>query len=117
MYVGGTVQLTATLKDASGNVLSGRALTWTTGNGAVGTVSASGLVTGVAVGAVTITATSEGQGGTAAVTVSPLPVASVVGKPATASVVVGAPAQLSGAAKGAGGQAPRRWRPCPPRGS
>src|SRR5207249_10100580 len=63
MYVGGTVQLTATLKDASGNVLSGRALTWTSGTGAVGTVSASGLVTGVAAGAATIRATGVGGGG------------------------------------------------------
>src|SRR5207249_4539476 len=103
MYAGGTVQLTATLKDASGNVLSGRALTWTTGNGAVGTVSASGLVTGVAVGAVTITATSEGQAGTAAVTVSTVPVASVVVNPATATVVVGATTQLSAVTKDAAG--------------
>src|SRR3989442_788358 len=103
MYVGGTVQLTATLKDASGNVLSGRALTWTTGNGAVGTVSASGLVTGVAVGAVTITATSEGQAGTAAVTVSSVPVASVTVSPATANVFVGATTQLSAVTKDAAG--------------
>src|SRR5439155_15837556 len=60
MYVGSTVQLTATPKDASGNVLTGRTVTWTTSSGAVATVSASGLVTGVAVGAATITATSEG---------------------------------------------------------
>src|SRR5207249_522978 len=103
MYAGGTVQLTATLKDASGNVLSGRALTWTTGNGAVGTVSASGLVTGVAVGAVTITATSEGQAGTAAVTVSSVPVASVTVSPATANVFVGATTQLSATPKDAAG--------------
>src|SRR5206468_146920 len=103
MYVGGTVQLTATLKDASGNVLSGRALTWTTGNGAVGTVSASGLVTGVAVGAVTITATSEGQAGTAAVTVSTVPVASVTVSPATAVVLVGATVQLTTTLKDAAG--------------
>src|SRR5207249_6003043 len=61
MYVGGTVQLTATLKDAAGSVLSGRALSWTSSNVAIATVSAAGLVTGVAVGAVTITATSEGR--------------------------------------------------------
>jgi len=103
MYVGGTVQLTATLKDASGNLLSGRAVTWTTSNGAVGTVSASGLVTGVAVGAATITATSEGQSGTAAVTVSTVPVASVVVSPATANVSVGGTTPLSATPKDAAG--------------
>src|SRR2546426_579841 len=103
MYAGGTVQLTATLKDASGNVLSGRALTWTTGNGAVGTVSASGLVTGVAVGAVAVTATSEGQAGTASVTVASVPVASVTVSPATAVVLVGATVQLTTTLKDAAG--------------
>ena len=67
---GGTVQLTATTKDAAGNVLTGRAVTWTSGNTAAATVSASGLVTGVAAGSPTITATSEGQSGTASVTVT-----------------------------------------------
>src|SRR5207302_6078782 len=103
MYVGGTVQLTATLKDASGNVLTGRTVTWTTSNGAIATVSASGLVTGVAVGAGTITATSEGQSGTAAVTVSSVPVASVAVSPATANVFVGATTQLSAPTNDAAG--------------
>ncbi len=68
--VGQTVQLAATPKDASGNALSGRVVMWTTSNAAVGTVNASGLVTGVTAGSATITATSEGQGGTAAITVT-----------------------------------------------
>src|SRR5260370_1371949 len=68
--VGATVQLTATPKDAAGNVLTGRVVTWTTSNSAVATVSSTGLVTGVAPGGpVTITATSEGQSGTALIRV------------------------------------------------
>src|SRR5713226_8176561 len=68
---GATVQLAATTKDAARNVLTGRVVTWTTGNAAVATVSSTGLVSGVAVGGpVTITATSEAQSGTAAVTVT-----------------------------------------------
>src|SRR5205823_5662022 len=55
--VGATVQLTATLKDASGNVLTGRSLTWASSTLGMATVSTGGLVTGVAVGAATITAT------------------------------------------------------------
>src|SRR3989449_1971443 len=67
--VGATQQLGAVLKDASGNVLTGRTVTWASSNSAVATVSASGLVTGVAAGSATITAASEGRIGGAAVTV------------------------------------------------
>src|SRR5258708_4276320 len=71
--VGQTVQLTATLKDASGNVLSGRTVTWASGAPTVATVSPSGLVSGVAVGSATITAASEGQSGSAPATVTAVP--------------------------------------------
>src|SRR5207302_1230883 len=67
--VGATVQLTASLKDASGNMLTGRTIAWATSAAGVATVSASGLVTGPAAGTATITATSEGKSGTATVTV------------------------------------------------
>lgn len=68
---GGTVQLTATMRDEQGNVLSGRAVTWTSANDLVAQVSETGLVTGQRVGGpVTITATSEGRSGTAQVTVT-----------------------------------------------
>src|SRR4029077_16523314 len=70
VLVGSTLQLTATLKDALGNPLSGRVVTWASGASGVAGVSGTGLVTGVGVGGVTITATSEGQSGSAAVTVS-----------------------------------------------
>src|SRR5256885_11766973 len=69
--VGSTVQLTATPKDANGNPLTGRVVTWQSSNNAIASVNGSGLVSGVAAGGpVTITATSEGQSGTAAVTVT-----------------------------------------------
>src|SRR6266540_2456443 len=102
---GQTTQLTATPKDAAGNPLSGRAVSWTSSNTAVATVSASGLVTGVTAGAATITATSEGQSGSAAVTVAavPVPVASVAVSPATASIQAGQTVQLTATPKDAGG--------------
>jgi Big-like domain-containing protein/calcineurin-like phosphoesterase family protein len=68
--VNATVQLTATPKDANGTPLSGRTITWATGSAAIATVSASGLVSGVGAGSATITATAEGQSGTAAITVT-----------------------------------------------
>lgn len=64
-----TVQLTAVTRDAGGAVLSGRAVAWTSATPAAASVSAAGLVTAVAPGASVVTATSEGQAGTAAITV------------------------------------------------
>ncbi|PYO70297.1 MAG: hypothetical protein DMD69_00115 [Gemmatimonadetes bacterium] len=93
--VGQTVQLAATPKDANGNPLTGRTVTWSSGNSGVATVSASGIVTGVSPGAATITAASEGKSGTAAVTVSSVPVASVAVSPTSASVSVGQTVQLA----------------------
>jgi len=60
---GQTVQLTATPRDANGNGLTGRVITWTSGTTAAATVGGSGLVRGVAAGSATITATSEGRSG------------------------------------------------------
>lgn len=71
MGIGFTAQLTATLRDAAGAILTGPAVTWTSSNPAVATVSATGLVTGRAAGSVTITASSGGRSGTAAVAVQP----------------------------------------------
>src|SRR5256712_11744804 len=48
--VGATQQLGAVLKDANGNVLTGRTVTWASSTNAVATVSARGLVTAVAAG-------------------------------------------------------------------
>src|SRR5438094_321159 len=101
--VGQTVQLTATPKDASGNPLSGRPVSWGSSNTAVATVSGRGFATGVTAGPVTITATSEGQSGTATVTVSTVPVASVTVSPSTASVQVGQTVQLTATPKDASG--------------
>jgi uncharacterized protein YjdB len=70
VQVGRTVQLTATPKDASGTPLTGRVVTWASDDSAVARVSATGLVTGRAAGAATVTATSEGTTGTSAITVT-----------------------------------------------
>jgi len=91
--------LTATLKDAAGNVLTGRTIAWTSSNPLVATVSAAGVVTGVLPGSVTITATSGGQSGTSAVTVTLLPVATVTVSPSSATVLIGATTQLTATTK------------------
>lgn len=67
---GVTVQLTAEVKDAAGNVLNNRPVTWSSSDTTVATVSSSGVVTGVAPGKATITAASGGKSGSAQVTVT-----------------------------------------------
>jgi len=54
-------------------VLNGRTVTWSSGNTAVATVSASGLARGVATGTAAITALSEGITGSASLTVITAP--------------------------------------------
>src|SRR5712691_5406889 len=70
---GATVQLTATTRDANNNVLTGRVVTWSSANTSIISVNSSGLVTAVVAGSASITATSEGQSGSASVTVQALP--------------------------------------------
>src|SRR5207302_1361340 len=103
LQTGQTVQLTATARDASGNVLSGRVITWSSSNASVASVNGSGLVTGAGAGSATITATSEGQSGTSSVTVTFVPVASVTVNPASASVQVGQTVQLTATPRDANG--------------
>ena len=71
---GSTTQATAIPRDANGNSLAGRPIIWSTEKNEVATVSVDGVVTAVAPGTATITATSEGKTGSATVTVSaPVP--------------------------------------------
>lgn len=69
--VSATATITAVASDAAGNALTGRTVTWTSSNAAVATVSAGGVVSGVAIGSAVITATSEGRSASATVIVTP----------------------------------------------
>jgi uncharacterized protein YjdB len=94
---GATAQFSAVTRDASDNTLTGRSITWSSSNTSVATISSAGLVTAVAAGSATITASSEGKTGTATLTVTaapPVPVASVTVTPTTASLLIGATVQL-----------------------
>jgi len=68
--LGATQQLSAAPADRAGRPLRGRAVTWSSSNDSVATVSSSGLVTAVGNGSATIRAVSEAGAGTATVTVS-----------------------------------------------
>jgi len=93
--VGGTTQATATLRDVANTILTGRPVTWTSSNPAVATVSGVGLVTTLTVGSTTITGTSEGRSGSAVLTVTAVPVASVSVSLAATSVAVGGTTQAT----------------------
>ncbi|MEY2667479.1 MAG: hypothetical protein RJA59_117, partial [Pseudomonadota bacterium] len=64
LYVGQATQASAVLRDAAGNALTSRAITWSSGNPSVATVDPStGLVTVRGVGMASISATSDGVSG------------------------------------------------------
>jgi hypothetical protein len=65
LQVGQTQQLTAITLSPGGTALTGRAVTWSSSDVSIATVSTIGLVTAVAAGNATISATSEGRTGTA----------------------------------------------------
>ncbi len=65
--LGETLQLTATVKDAGGNTLTGRTVTWQSSNAFIVSVSNVGVARGLALGDVTITATAGGINGTASI--------------------------------------------------
>jgi uncharacterized protein YjdB len=71
ILVGQTSQATRIARDADGNALNGRAVTWSSANQQIATVNASsGVVTAVAAGQTNITATVEGITGSAQLTVT-----------------------------------------------
>ena len=67
---GDSARLSAVVADSAGNSLSGAAVTWTTSNAGVATVSSSGLVRAVSAGTAFVRATSGAVSASAAVTVT-----------------------------------------------
>jgi len=128
MAVGQTLQLSAMLGDAAGNMLpkgmatpglktgsqkqsqtigdrlgrTGRMVTWTSSQPSRVEVDAGGLVTALAVGNATITAASEGRSASTDVIVSGAPVSPVSVVPASASLSVGESLQLAVTSRDAG---------------
>ncbi len=76
--LGNTLQLTAEAFDESGHAVAEVEFSWESSDAAVATVDASGLVTGVAVGTATITASAGSGQGTAEITVMDLERAALV---------------------------------------
>lgn len=91
---GQTSTLTAETRSATGVVLTGRNVSWSTANPAVATVS-EGVVTGVGVGTTQISATSEGQTASAQVSVRAVPITRLVLSAVTLTLQVQNTAQVS----------------------
>ena len=89
MRVSVSAPLQAQTLDAEGTALAGRVVTWASSNTSIATVSSTGSVTGISAGAATITASSEGRSGQAAVTVTLPPVQTVTVSPAVDTLGVG----------------------------
>lgn len=100
---GSSTNATVVLRDDLGVILSGRAVTWSSANPLVATVSAGGAVTAVGVGTTTITATSEGRSGSASITVLPVPVAVVQVTLAHASILTAGGTQAQAVTRDAAG--------------
>lgn len=95
LIVGATHQFVATVRDATGAVVTNRTITWTTSDTTRARVNTNGVVTPIADGSVQIVATAELKQGVANATVVTLPVASIAMTPLTANVQVGRTQQLT----------------------
>jgi uncharacterized protein YjdB len=103
VVAGQSAQLAATVRDATGAVVSGAAVTWTSGTPAVAEVTVNGRVIALTPGSTTVTATTAGVSGTAAVAVTPVPVSTVTVTPSSVTVSVDQTTTLTAALRDAAG--------------
>ena len=102
--LGDTVRLVAEATDANGHGVAGMEVSWSSGDAGVAPIDDTGLVTAVAEGAATITATAGSVSGTAEVTVEQ-EVSAVVVMPAADTLIVADTVRFSAAAADANGYA------------
>ena len=100
---GSKVSLTASALDSHGNSLSGRAVSWTTSNSNIATISTTGVVTAFKIGDATLTATSEGVTAASRVHVTTGGVAVVAVAPASIGLAAGGTQALAVTLSDAGG--------------
>jgi uncharacterized protein YjdB len=100
-----TLQLSATVRNAAGVVLSGKTVHWQSASDAIASVTPAGLVTAHGPGRVTLTAieTASGRSGSMSLSVLPAPVATLAITPAALSVHEGVTQPLAATARDANG--------------
>jgi hypothetical protein len=89
VIAGQSRDLVATLRDGAGQIVTGRAVQWVSGNSATAVVSSTGRVRAVAPGVARIDAIVDGVTGSSTVTVVPVPVATVTVTLTPTSIIVG----------------------------
>lgn len=105
IQAGATLQLSATIKDSQGRIITGREITWSSSAPALAAVSGSGLVTGAIAGSARITAMCEGKTGSASLSVTEAPMAAVSVAPANLSLEVGQKGELKATVSDTNGKA------------
>ena len=68
--IGGTIQLTATLRDESGEIVAGPPIVWSSTQPTIAAVNSTGLVSGLSTGLANIVATTGTLSATSTVTVT-----------------------------------------------
>jgi uncharacterized protein YjdB len=102
--VGANLTLNAEIRDAAGDLIAGRRVTWSSEDEALATVSSSGVVTARKVGTVMIAASSLGKNAFSEVTVNPTPVSFVRLSHNNRAMLVGETFLLTAEALDAGGR-------------
>src|SRR5688572_9098632 len=104
VVAGQTLTLQGEALDGTGAIVPNRVFEWTTSAPDIATVSGTGVVTGISIGQVTISATSEGKIGTSIVTVVSAPIATITITPDGGNLPAGGTLLLTGTARDANGQ-------------
>jgi hypothetical protein len=102
MALSDTLRLTATVRDADGNVLEGYPVTWASSSSSIVSVMGSGLATAHAVGSAGVTATSDNVVGSASIVVMAPPgptQGSIAISPSTGTLSVGDTLTLTATAR------------------
>lgn len=95
LVIGDTARLVATARDSAGNTVEETTFTWSTNNANAASVSSTGLVTALAAGVASITATANGFSGSATITVAQ-ELDSVAVAPLQATIFVGDTVRIRG---------------------
>lgn len=103
MPLGTSQQFQALVRDAQGSPLPNAAVGWSTTSASILTVSPTGVVSAAGIGTAQVTATINGRSGSAHVTVTPTPVATVSVAPNPGEVTLGRTIQFFPTLKDAGG--------------
>lgn len=103
LYVGQSMTLGASVQLDSSTVVTADSVGWTSSDSTKARVSATGVVSAVAAGTATITASIDGHSGVKGVTVRVIPVVSVTVSPSARIVYLGQGAQLTATPKDSAG--------------